>query len=151
MLNGCYMSTYKPLVGRSIYVGAVEVGNSIMVSVGRACGCGQVEGPIGCLLRHGRFKAGCRGALCWEKNETTEPWSGVFSHHKKCACKSWTMSLKFNTSVITIILELLITINLHVQTPALLDRQPTLTWRLMLSKSRTNAEFLVFESDSISL
>lgn len=38
-----------------------------------------------------------------------------------------TVSLKFSTPVITIILELLITINLHVQTPALLDRQPTLT------------------------
>lgn len=57
------VGTDRPVVGRRVRVGAVEVGHSIAVGVGIACGRGQVQGPTGHRQRHGRVKASHRDAL----------------------------------------------------------------------------------------
>jgi len=63
------VSTYRPVVGWRVHVGAVEVSHSIMVGVGIACGCGQVQSPTGHLMRHGRFRVGLGGIFSWKQKE----------------------------------------------------------------------------------
>lgn len=62
------LRTDRPVMGRRVHVGAVEVGHSVVVGVGISCGRGQVQGPTG----HGRVRDGHRRALSWEKKETTK-------------------------------------------------------------------------------
>ena len=57
-------------MGRRVHVGAAEVGHSIMVGVGIACGCFQVQSPMGHLMRHDRFRGGHRGIPSWGHRET---------------------------------------------------------------------------------
>lgn len=78
----CYVGvisvrTDRPVLGRRVHVGAVEVGHSIVVGVGIACGC-QVEGATGRWQRHGRVRAGHRDTFNWEKKETVQ------CEHKLC-------------------------------------------------------------------
>ncbi len=73
----CYMGvisvrTDRPVVGRKVHVGAVEVGHSVVVGVGISCGRGQVQRPTRHLQRHGRVRDGHRGALSWGMKETTK-------------------------------------------------------------------------------
>ena len=64
--------TDRPVLGRRIRVGAVEVGHSVVVGVGIACGGGQVQGPARYWQRHGKVGAGQRDTFSYEKKGTTK-------------------------------------------------------------------------------
>lgn len=66
------MRTDRPVLGRRVHVGAVEVGHLVVVDVGIACGCGQADGPTGHWQRHGKVRAGHMDTSNWEKKETTQ-------------------------------------------------------------------------------
>lgn len=61
------MRTYRPVGGRGILAGAVEVSHSVVVGVGVPCGRGQVERSTGHWQRHGGVGTGHGRTFNWLK------------------------------------------------------------------------------------